>query len=79
MCFFKKKKKSKAADKDRSPVYHVTKRAEDGKWQIKATGAEKAVKLFDTQAEAEKYAKELSKNTDRGVVTHKKDGKIKKK
>lgn len=76
------KKEEKLADekeeKTRKATYHITKR-EDGKWQVKGSGLSKATKLFDTQKEAIEYSKTLSKNTDRGVIIHKTDGKIRKK
>ena len=58
--------------------YHISQRKEDGKWQVKAAGAEKALKLFDTQAEAIEYAKVVSENQDGNITIHKKDGKIRK-
>lgn len=60
-------------------AYHVTKRASDGKWQVKGENSDKALKLFDTKADAEAYAKEVAKNQNSSVVAHKKDGKIQKK
>lgn len=41
-------------------TYHISRRADlGGKWQVKAAGAEKALKLFDTQKEAIDYAKQF--------------------
>lgn len=57
--------------------YHISQR-EDGKWQVKGAKAEKALKLFDTQAEAIKYAKTTAGNQDGSFTIHKKDGKIRK-
>ena len=37
--------------------YHVSKRSEDGKWQVKFANGQKAIKLFATQAEAIEFAK----------------------
>ncbi len=72
--------KADASSKDKSKVWHITKRAEDGKWQIKAEGASKATKLFNTKAEAEEYVKTLKANNEGShVVPHKKDGKYQKK
>ena len=51
----------------------------DGGWQVKKANAQKALKRFDTKAEAEKYAKQVSKNQGSSVVRQKKDGKIQKK
>lgn len=58
--------------------YHISLR-EDGKWQVKAGKAEKALKIFETQAEAIEYAKKVAENQDGNITIHKKDGKIRKK
>lgn len=58
--------------------YHVALR-DDGKWQVKREKAEKALKLFDTQAEAIDYAKSVADNQETDIVIHKRDGKIRKK
>ena len=50
----------------------------DGKWQVKFAKGEKAIKLFDTQAEAIAYAKKLAENQDGNITIHKKDGSIRK-
>jgi len=64
----------------KNKVWHITKRAEDGRWQVKAEGASKATKLFRTKAEAEEYVKTLVNNNEGSrVVSHKKDGKYQKK
>lgn len=56
--------------------YHISKR-NDGQWQAKQEGAQKAGGLFDTQREAEKAAKEFSANSGGGEVRiHGLDGKI---
>ena len=64
-------------------VYHVSKRAEDGKWVIKFAGGEKVIKTFDTRREAVDYADVLAYNQDGVVLTHAskgaKQGKINKK
>lgn len=76
-----KVKKTKEAEskssKDTAKNYHVAKRP-DGKWQVKFAGGEKAIKLFDTQAEAIAYAKKLAVNQDGSISIHKKDGKMRK-
>lgn len=93
MCFKKDKKtkenkNTKSSDKNQSQKestakktaaknYHVSKN-EDGKWQVKFAGGEKAIKLFDTQAEAIDYAKHLAKNQDGKITIHKRDGKLRK-
>lgn len=51
----------------------------DGGWQVKRSGAQKALKRFKTKAEAEAYAKQVASNQGVGVVRQKKDGKIQKK
>ena len=58
--------------------YHVSKRTEDGKWQVKFATGQKVIKLFDTQAEAIKYAQNLADNQDGCITIHKVDGKIRK-
>ncbi|KUK77386.1 MAG: Uncharacterized protein XD93_0365 [candidate division WS6 bacterium 34_10] len=56
--------------------YHITKR-EDGNWQYKREGAQKASGIVSTQNEAERLAKELlGKGTGGEVVIHGVDGKI---
>ncbi len=51
----------------------------DGGWQVKKANAQKALKRFDTKADAEKYAKNVANNQETHVVRQKKDGKIQKK
>lgn len=58
--------------------YHISKRAEDGKWQVKFANGQKAIKLFDTQAQAIEYAKSLAESQDGLITIHKVDGKIRK-
>lgn len=55
---------------------HVTHRKDDGKWQVKKEGNEKASKLVDTKKEAEKVGRELAKKEKSELVIHNKDGKI---
>lgn len=62
---------------NRAKNYHISLR-EDGKWQVKLRKGEKALKLFDTQAQAIAYAKEKAKNQDGHITIHKVDGKIRK-
>lgn len=57
--------------------YFVSPRPEGG-WQVKRTGAQKALKVFKTKAEAEAYAKQVAANQGIGVVRQKKDGTIQK-
>ena len=63
---------------DGGKVYHVSKRKQDGKWQVKAAGGAKAIKLFDLQKDAIEYAKNLANNQDARVVVHKVDGSFRK-
>ena len=72
--------KAEAAEKkavNRPKNYHVSLR-EDGKWQVKFAKGARALKLFDTQAEAIAFAKEKAENQDGTITIHKKDGKIRK-
>lgn len=59
-------------------IYHVTKRKEDGKWQVKLQKGGKAIKLFNTQEEAYAYAKKLAGGKDGTVHLHKVSGQIRK-
>ena len=73
----------KAADDSKKKVtssktYHVSKRKDDGKWQVKFANGKKALKLFDTQAEAINFAEEKADNQDANITIHKVDGKIRK-
>ena len=51
-------------------VYHVSKRAEDGKWVVKFAGGEKVIKTFATKVEALAYADKLAENQDGAVAFH---------
>ncbi len=62
---------------NRPKNYHISLR-EDGKWQVKLRKGEKALKLFNTQAEAIAFAKEKAKNQEGHITIHKVDGKIRK-
>ncbi len=76
-----KKLDTKVAEDKKVPAkknYHISKRAEDGKWQVKFANGQKAIKLFDTQAAAIDYAKSLAESQDGLVTIHKVDGKIRK-
>lgn len=55
--------------------YHVSLR-EDGKWQVKLSRGERAIKLFETQAEAIKFAKDKAKAQKGYITIHMVDGKI---
>ena len=61
---------------DSKRVYHVAKR-EDGMWQVKFAGGEKAIKLFKTQKEALEYSKKMTKNQKGALLVHNSKGKSK--
>lgn len=68
-----------AADAPKAPktpvkTYHISKRKDDNKWQVKAAGGSKAIKLFFTQAEAIEFAKKLAESQEARIVIHKEDG-----
>ena len=69
-------KPPKKSTDDATRVYHVAKR-EDGKWQVKFAGGEKAIKLFDNQMEAIVYVKKMSKNQKGKMLVHNSKGKNK--
>ena len=71
-------KKEAAAKEEKVGSYFVSPHP-DGGWQVKKTKAQKALKIFKTKAEAEKYAKTVADNKGSNVVRQKKDGKIQKK
>ncbi len=48
--------------------YHVMKNKDVDKWFAKREGADRAAGYYDTQAEAEKAAKEMSSNSGGGEV-----------
>ena len=59
------------------PNYHVTKNKTSGKWQVKQAGADRASATADTQAAAEKLAKQFAANSGGGEVRiHKPSGQI---
>ena len=49
----------------------------DGKWEVKFAGGEKAIKLFDTQKEAVEYSKVMAENQDGVLLVHNSKGKNK--
>lgn len=69
--------------KDGTRVYHVSKREDDGMWQVKFAGGDKAIKLFKTQKEALDYSKQMAENQGGKMLVHNSKGankgKIKKK
>lgn len=67
-----------APEKKRKASNHITKHPQGG-WQIKKSGASRALKRFRTQKEAIEYAKGLEESTGTAYVIHKADGKTRKK
>ncbi len=57
-------------------AYHISRRQDMNKWQVKASGSTKAIKMFNTQEEAIKYAKEMAANQGISIRVHGRDGKI---
>ncbi len=57
---------------------HVTPHP-DGGWQIKGNNHKKALKRFETQAEAIAEAKKMADSRGINYTIHKKDGRIRKK
>lgn len=61
----------------RRVVWHVTPRAEDGKWRVKRQGSTKPTRVLNKKEDAIQAAKELAKNRTKGqVVIHNQDGRI---
>lgn len=48
-------------------------------WKVRKAKAKRALKIFDTKLEAEKFAKQVAKNQNSTVIRQKMDGKIQKK
>lgn len=69
--------KETSASKKSSKAYHISQHP-SGNWQVKASGSNKALKLFKTQAEAIAYAKIVAKNQDSSIRVHSMEGKIRK-
>ena len=59
-------------------IYHISKRNNDGRWQVKFANGKRAIKLFNTQAEAIVFAKQLAKSQDGSIRVHSLKGKIRK-
>ena len=55
-------------------VYHVSKRASDGKWQVFIKGSDKVIKLFSTKVEAEDYCAQMAKNQGATLLVHNSKG-----
>ena len=68
--------KKSAGEKKDAPAYrtyHLVKR-DDGKWEVKFAGGQKAIKLFNTQKEAVEYAKVLAENQGGTYLIHNSKG-----
>jgi hypothetical protein len=59
-------------------VYHIAKQGDTGKWQVRLATGQKAIKLFDTQAQAIDYAKSLVKTQGGSIRVHSLKGKLRK-
>ncbi|MDE6868594.1 MAG: DUF2188 domain-containing protein, partial [Clostridia bacterium] len=72
-------KVAKAVPTGPEKVYHVSRRPQDNKWEVRIEGSSKAIKLFRTKAEAMDYAIPLAgDDTDNvRVIIHKADGRPK--
>lgn len=55
--------------------HHVTHR-EDGKWQVKREGGDRASTVTDTKQDAINQGREISRNQGTELIIHNKDGKI---
>ncbi len=63
-------------DKPTARVYHISQHPTANKWQVKLAKGERALKLFDTQAEAIAYAKEIVSKQGGSIRLHSKKGKM---
>ncbi len=63
------KEEKATTKKDTKSVYHVSKREEDGMWQVKYTGG-RVIKLCKTKEEAMAYAKQMASNQEGTVIFH---------
>lgn len=58
-------------------IYHVTPRAHDARWNVKARGIEDPIAVLENKDEAVERAKELAKRHEWSqVIVHNQDGKI---
>ncbi len=75
-----KPKATTAAAASRVParVYHITKQANSGLWQVKLAGGNKAIRVFNTQAEAIAFTKGLVESRGGSYRIHSVSGKIRK-
>jgi uncharacterized protein YdaT len=57
---------------------HVIPRSNGG-WSVRQSGATRASKNFETQAEAVDYARDIAKKANTDLYVHRKDGTIRQK
>lgn len=74
----KKKKWVEKLYKGKPRVYHISTHGEDGKWQVRLANGEKAIRLFDTQAEGIDFARGLLKTMGGSIRVHSVHGAIRK-
>ena len=58
-------------------VFHITKRAEDGKWTVKEEKTDDVLHTFDTRVEATKYCEQFAEEKDALLKYHASKGKNK--
>ena len=58
-------------------VFHITKRAEDGKWTVKEEKTDDVLHTFDTRAEATQYCEQFAEEKDALLKYHASKGKNK--
>ena len=77
-----KKESSKQVEKEEEKeavrTYHIAKAKDGKKWQVKLAKGQKAIKIFDTQAEAIEYAKKLVETQGGSIRIHSRKGSIRK-
>lgn len=66
------------SDKEKVRTYHVSRTKDGDKWQVKLSKGAKAIKLFNTQAEAIEYAKSLVETQGGSIRVHSMKGSIRK-
>ena len=55
---------------EKMKVYHITKRAEDGKWTVKQEKSDDVLHTFDTREEATKYCEQFAEDQDALLKYH---------
>ncbi len=58
-------------------VFHITKRAEDGKWTVKEEKTDDVLHTFDTRVEATQYCEQFAEEKDALLKYHASKGKNK--